>query len=235
MKHSRRKPHRVAGGTSPDPTGNGYALVLAGVSALDSKVLVLNKLYVAIRVIPARRAFTLLFNDIAEVIHVDNGQYSNFDFKSWAEIGELYGEFEHERHEWVRTVSYELAVPRVVRLLGYDRLPRRQVKLNRRNLFARDRNLCQYCGRRFPTAELSIDHVTPRSQGGGDTWDNLVCACIRCNAHKGGRTPRQAHLTLIRPPTQPRRNPVISIRLGHEKYQSWKAFLDEAYWSVELG
>jgi 5-methylcytosine-specific restriction endonuclease McrA len=204
-------------------------------AALDSKVLVLNRLYVAVRVIPARRAFTLLFKDLAEVIHVDQGQYSNYDFRSWAEIGQLYREFERERHDWVQTVSYEIAVPRVIRLLGYDRLPRTEVKLNRRNLFARDRNQCQYCGRHFPTSELSIDHVTPRTQGGGDTWQNLVCACIKCNAKKGGRTPAQANIRLIREPVKPKRNPVISLRLGHEKYQSWKAFLDEAYWSVELG
>jgi len=204
-------------------------------TALDSKVLVLNRLYVAVRVIPARRAFTLLFKDLAEVIHVDEGQYSNYDFESWAEIGQLYRQFERERHDWIRTVSCELAVPRVIRLLGYDRLPRVEVKLNRRNLFARDRNQCQYCGRHFPTSELSIDHVTPRTQGGGDTWQNLVCACIKCNAKKGGRTPAQANIRLIREPVQPKRNPVITLRLGHEKYQSWKAFLDEAYWSVELG
>lgn len=235
MKRSRRHSHRAAGKSMLDPVGHGHAVALVSPSALESKVLVLNRLYRAIRVVSARRAFVLLFNDVAEVIHVDNGQYNNFDFKSWAEIGELYREYEHDRHEWVRTVSSELAVPRVIRLYGYDRLPRQQVKLNRRNLFARDRNHCQYCGHHFPSSELSIDHVTPRAQGGGDTWTNLVCACIRCNARKGGRTPQEAHMKLKRPPVQPKRNPVISVRLGHEKYESWKTFLDEAYWSVELG
>ena len=235
MKRSRRQSHRAPGNSRPSPAGYGHAVALISPSALESKVLVLNRLYRAIRVVPARRAFVLLFNDVAEVIHVDNGQYNNFDFKSWAEIGELYREYEHDRHEWVRTVSSELAVPRVIRLYGYDRLPRQQVKLNRRNLFARDRNHCQYCGNHFPSSELSIDHVTPRAKGGGDTWTNLVCACIRCNARKGGRTPGEAHMKLKRPPVQPKRNPVISVRLGHEKYESWKTFLDEAYWSVELG
>lgn len=202
-------------------------------SALDAKVLVLNKLYMAIRVIPARRAFLLLFKDLAEVIHIDNGQWMNFDFGSWSELSEMRGRFD-DHHEWVRTVRFEIAVPKVIRLLGYDRLPQQHVKLNRRNLFARDRNQCQYCGHSFPTSELSIDHVLPRSQGGGDTWENLVCACVACNARKGGRTPSQASVKLIRKPVRPKRNPLISVRLGHAKYESWKAFLDNAYWSVEL-
>ncbi|MEL6329651.1 MAG: HNH endonuclease [Planctomycetota bacterium] len=201
---------------------------------LESKVLVLNKLYVAIRVVSARRAFGLLARDAAEVIDVNEGQYLNYDFDSWMEIAALQRQFEPDRHDWVRTVRFEIAVPRVIRLLGYERLPDQQVKLNRRNLFARDRNRCQYCGRFFPTSELSIDHVQPRSQGGPDTWQNLVCACVRCNAKKGGRTPEQARMRLIRKPVQPRRNPLISVKLGHAKYASWKAFLDEAYWSVEL-
>jgi 5-methylcytosine-specific restriction endonuclease McrA len=119
-------------------------------------------------------------------------------------------------------------------VLGYDRLPREQVKLNRRNIYARDGNLCQYCGKTFATKELTLDHVKPRVQGGGNAWTNLVCACVKCNARKGGRTPEQAGMRLIRTPIKPKRNPAISIRLGSPKYESWKAFLDEAYWTVEL-
>ncbi len=201
---------------------------------LGAHVLVLNKLYMAIRVIPARRAFSLLVRDAAEVIAVDDGQYANYDFCSWMELSELRRQFEPDRHDWVRTVRMEIAVPRIIRLIGYDRLPDQRVKLNRRNLFARDRNRCQYCGHFYPTNELSIDHVIPRSQGGPDTWENLVCACVRCNAKKGGRTPEQARMRLVAKPVRPRRSPLITVKLGHDKYASWKAFLDEAYWSVEL-
>ena len=74
--------------------------------------------------------------------------------------------FREEDDDWVRTVNSEIQVPRVIRLLGYEKLPKQTVKFNRRNIFARDNNQCQYCGRKFPTAELSLDHVMPRSQGG---------------------------------------------------------------------
>lgn len=238
------QPDRGSGGDEPPP---GITAALAGLSAeqnegLNAKVLVLNRAYAAMRVVTARRAFCLLARNIAEIIHVEppaageaGGGFVNYDLESWVEISALQHEFERERHDWVRTVRLRIAVPRIIRLLGYDRIPDQTVKLNRRNLFARDRNKCQYCNRYFPTSDLSIDHVKPRAQGGGDTWENLVCACIRCNARKGGRTPEQAAMRLFRKPERPKRNPLIAIRLGNEKYRSWKAFLDHAYWSVELG
>jgi 5-methylcytosine-specific restriction endonuclease McrA len=206
-------------------------------TALNSHVLVLNKLWMAVRITDARRAFSLLFRDMAQVIRVDDGSYAAYDFESWADISALRGDFndlDSNHYEWVQTVRMHLAVPKVIRLLGYDRLPKQDVKLNRRNIFARDRNVCQFCGHSFPTSELSLDHVVPRSQGGESSWTNLVCCCVRCNAKKGGRTPRQAKMRLIREPVQPTRNPVLNLRLGHDKYASWRAFLDHAYWSVEL-
>ncbi|MGZ3413414.1 MAG: HNH endonuclease, partial [Isosphaeraceae bacterium] len=96
--------------------------------------------------------------------------------------------------EFIRTVHFEIQVPRIIRLLAYDRLPRQKVKFNRRNIFARDGNRCQYCGRKFATSELSLDHVVPRSQGGRAAWENIVCACLKCNVRKGGRTPREASM-----------------------------------------
>jgi 5-methylcytosine-specific restriction endonuclease McrA len=213
----------------------------AGAEGLNARVLVLNKAFMAIRVVTARRAFGLLFRNIAEIIHVETDpdgvqQFLTYNIETWTDASEIQRRLDRERdrYDWVRTVRLEIPVPRIIRLLGYDRLPDQAVKLNRRNLFARDRNQCQYCGRHFPTNELSLDHVRPRSMGGGETWENLVCACIRCNARKGGRTPEQAGLTLIRKPERPKRNPLITLRLGSEKYASWKAFLDHAYWSVEL-
>ena len=204
-------------------------------SALDARVLVLNKMYSAVRVVDARRAFTLLVKGAAEVISPEAGSYTSYSFHSWAEAAEFQRQFEHAEHDWVTTPSLVLAVPKIIRLLGYERLPREPVKLNRRNIYARDGNRCQYCGKHFSTRELTLDHVVPRVQGGGNAWTNLVCACVTCNARKGGRTPSQARMRLIRDPVRPKRNPAITLRLGSRKYQSWKAFLDDAYWSVELG
>ena len=203
-------------------------------SGLDARVLVLNRLYGAIRVVDARRAFTLLCKQVAEIVSVENGTYVNYSLATWAEAAEFQREFEREQHDWIRTPSLVIAVPKIIRLLGYDRFPKEQVKLNRRNIYARDGNRCQYCGKHFATKELTLDHVVPRVQGGLNTWDNLVCACVKCNARKGGRTPTEAGIRLIRPAVRPKRNPAIAVRLGSPKYQSWKAFMDEAYWTIDL-
>lgn len=203
-------------------------------SGLNASVLVLNRYYMAIRITNARRAFSLLLRDMAEVIHLEDGQYNSYDFESWTQLSEQREQFAHDHYDWVRTVHMHIAVPKILRLFGYERLPQQTVKLNRRNIYARDSNQCQYCGRRFPTSEITLDHLVPRRFGGQSTWENLVCACVRCNTKKGSQTPEQAGMRLIRQPFRPRRNPVIKLRLGQQKYACWQAFLDNAYWSVEL-
>src|SRR5262245_26394113 len=95
---------------------------------LDEKVLVLNRPYTAIRVISARRAFTMLCKRIAEVIAVEDGRYVTYDLQSWAEVAELQRQFEPDAHTWVRTPAFVIAIPKIIRLLGYDRLPRQEVK-----------------------------------------------------------------------------------------------------------
>ena len=207
--------------------------------ALSANVLVLNRLYQAIRVVNVRRAFSMLCREMAEVIHIETSakgesRWQNFDFDGWREISQLKAEFEPEDYEWIHTVRFQIAVPRIIRLLAYDKLPRQDVKFNRRNIYARDGNRCQYCGKRTPTTELSLDHIVPKSQGGRSVWENIVCCCVRCNVKKGGRTPEQAHMHLIGKPIKPKRSPVINIRLADQRYSSWKHFLDTAYWTVEL-
>jgi 5-methylcytosine-specific restriction endonuclease McrA len=205
-----------------------------GTAALNSSVLILNRQYMAVHVVNVRRAFSLLVKDLAEVIHIEDGQYANYDFESWREISELKARFKEPHEDWIRSVNFEIQVPRIMRLLYYDRLPKQRVRLNRRNIFARDDGKCQYCGKRFPSSELSLDHVIPTCRGGATTWENLVCACVRCNVKKGGRTPHEAHMKLIREPVRPKRSPLLSVKLGNPKYASWKSFLDAAYWSVDL-
>jgi len=203
--------------------------------ALSSSVLVLNRYYMAVHVINVRRALGLLFRELAEVIHLEEGSYANYNFESWREISALRAAMKESQHDdWIRAVNFELQAPRVIRLLSYDRVPRQSLRFNRRNLFARDGNQCQYCGKHFPTSELSLDHVMPRSRNGDTSWENVVCACVACNVRKGGRTPHEAHMKLIRPPVKPKRSPLLSVKLDNPKYESWKTFVDTAYWTVDL-
>ncbi len=200
----------------------------------NAPVLVLNKLWMAIRVTDARRAFSLLVRNMAEVIHAEDDSYMSYDFEDWTEVSQQWQSFEKQNYQRIRTPRMQLVVPKIIRLFGYDRLPKQEVKLNRRNIYARDKSLCQYCGGSFPTSELSLDHVKPRTQGGLSTWTNLVCSCVKCNAKKGGRTPEQANMKLIREPYKPKRNPAINLKLSTDRFACWQAFLDNAYWSVEL-
>ena len=200
----------------------------------------LNAHYAALRIINARRAFSLLFKrdhrdqPVAEVVSVEDGRYVSYNFDDWCELSEFQQQFERAEHDWVRTIKLDIAVPRIIRVLQFNRLPRHDVKFNRRNIYARDQNRCQYCGKKSSTSELSLDHVIPRSRGGPTTWENIVCSCLTCNVRKGGRTPREASMKLIKRPTKPRFSPVMHLALSSSKYCSWKQFLDVAYWDVEL-
>ena len=130
-----------------------------------------------------------------------------------------------------------MRVPRVILLLAYDRVPKRHVRFSRLNIYARDRNTCQYCGERFRRAELNLDHVIPRSQGGRSVWENVVCSCIRCNRSKGGSRPAKVGMTLLRRPVRPSWSPFILETHRPRHYDAWKPFLstvDAAYWNTEL-
>ncbi|MBN2024829.1 MAG: HNH endonuclease [Pirellulales bacterium] len=202
-------------------------MATAGTSeALRASVLVLNRLYVAVHVVGVRRAFGLLLGELAEVIHDEEGAFANYTFDAWREWSEIRADAKSPHDDWIRAVNFEIQVPRVLRLLRYDRMPRRAVRLSRHAILARDGNRCQYCGRRFPDAQLSLDHVIPRSLGGMSTWENMVCACLKCNVRKGGRTPREARMKLIGKPFRPKRSPLMLMKLHNPKYQSWRIWIE---------
>ncbi len=195
----------------------------------------LNAHYVALRIVSVRRAFTLLFkrgadaSPVAEVVAVEAGRYVSYDFEQWVEFSVLHEECGGNGVDWVQAVRHRLAVPRVIRVLTFSKFPGQEIKFNRRSVFARDGYVCQYCGKRFPVAELSLDHVIPRSRGGSTTWENIVSACLACNVRKGGRTPAEARLRLGKPPVKPRRNPAVAVKLNDRRYASWKHFVSSTH------
>lgn len=203
--------------------------------ALGSSVLVLNRHYVAVHVVTAKRAISLLFRDYAEVIHIEDGQFANYDFHSWRSISELRAIEKQHLDDWIQAVHFELQVPRVIRLLSFERVPRQTLRFNRRNLFARDGHKCQYCGRSLPSHQMSLDHVIPRSRGGETSWENIVCSCVDCNTRKGGRTPQEARMKLTSVPKKPKHNPLLSAKLNNPKYAMWKAFLHSASGLLDVG
>ncbi len=195
--------------------------------ALDARVLVLNKHFQPVAVTKAARAFGLLFSGAARAV---DGEFRTFDFPSWAALSaDLHDEVIH-------TPRLVLKVPRVLLLQAYDRMPRTHVRFSRQNIYLRDGFTCQYCGRTLPRNQLNLDHVVPRSQGGRTTWENVVCSCVRCNLAKGGRTPEQASMRLLKDASRPSWHS-LSPNFGKVPYKEWLPFLDPvaaSYWNTEL-
>lgn len=166
---------------------------------MEYSVLLLNSNYEPLNVCDTRRAFRLLFGDKAEVL-------------------------EYDHHE-VHTPRAVYRAPSVIRLQYMIKRPRPRVRLSRREVFARDRHTCQYCGRQ--THELTLDHVVPRHRGGGHTWDNLVTACKACNHHKGAKTLEEAHMRLHQTPTEPRADvyALYTPYLANPRNEAWRTYL----------
>lgn len=199
---------------------------------LNQPVLVLNRLWQAVNVCTVRRAMSLLFTGHAQVVFSGGGNdFRTFNFGEWTD----FSRDEPSSDDSIGTVTFRVRVPRVILLKVYDRLPRKEVKFTRHNIFERDQNTCQYCNRRLDRSELNLDHVIPKNQGGPTTWENIVCSCIRCNTRKGHRTPREAGMRLIRQPKRPKWRPFVQVTFGLKAHDSWKHFIDTAYWNVELG
>ncbi len=164
-------------------------------------VLLLNSSYEPLKVISWQRAVTMFFSGKIEVLE------------------------EYDHH--IRSVSLVIRAPAVVRLLQFIKIGRRSPPLCRTNVLARDNFQCQYCLRELSSREATLDHVVPRSQGGKTSWDNIVCCCSSCNRRKGGRTPLEAKMKLLRKPKKPDWLPVLTIRLHGQIPISWHTFLGE--------
>ena len=171
--------------------------------------LVLNASYEPINIISWKRALTLLYQGKVEVL----------------------AEYDRE----IRSISFTIKLPSVLRLLKYVKIRKRfqHVKFCRANIYARDNHICQYCGRKCSTEDLTFDHVIPIVKGGGKTWDNIVTCCFECNHKKGGRTPEEAGMHLIRKPGTPDWVPtMLHITIGFSNApEAWRNYF---YWNVEL-
>lgn len=132
----------------------------------------------------------------------------------------------------IRSVQLVLKMPAVVRLVRAIRRYPRQVKFSRQNVLARDRWRCQYCSEKRPSHELTYDHVIPRSQGGRTEWENIVAACVDCNARKANRTPEQARMRLRRVPHRPSWVPIFTLTISRSSVPD--AWRDYCYWTGDL-
>ena len=163
---------------------------------LNSHVLALNQSFQPMSITNAKKAIILVFLGKAEIVE--------------------------KNCEFVHSVNDKFPLPSIVRLTRYINVPRKRIILTRKNLIKRDNHQCQYCGmKRVP---LTIDHVIPKVRGGGDTWENLVSACVKCNNQKGNRTPEEAGLRLLKKPKKP--NHIFFLRYSAGSLDKrWKPYL----------
>ena len=173
------------------------------------QALLLNASYEPLKVVDWRKAITLWCQGKVEVIAV------------------------HDRE--IRSVTVSFKLPSVIRLLRFVRIKRRfdYVPFSRENIYTRDGDTCQYCNDVLPRAELTFDHVVPVAQGGRKDWENIVTCCVDCNRRKGGRTPAEAGMHLVKVPERPDSHAIrINIKIGlRSTPESWRDYL---YWNLEL-
>ncbi|UCE24870.1 MAG: HNH endonuclease [Candidatus Zixiibacteriota bacterium] len=165
-------------------------------SLINRSVLMLNQNYEPLTITSARRAVVLLFQGKAEMIETADGLR-------------------------IRSVTRSYALPSVVRLWHYKKVPFKRIMLTRKNIIMRDGNRCQYCGTN--KGPMTVDHIIPKTMGGTDSWENLVCSCSRCNNKKGDRTPDQSQMKLLKRPTRP--TYITFIQRNHRMDDRWKPYL----------
>ncbi len=199
---------------------------------IDGNVLVLNQFWQAVNVCSVKRALCLLYQDHARVVTEEGGRFGTFDFNDWRDISA--GE-DLAPEECAASITFKIKIPRIILLVFYDRLPDKEVKFTRKNIYDRDGNRCQYCGKKFEPKHLNLDHVIPQDRGGKTTWENIVCSCITCNMRKSNKSPRQAGMKLIKTPRKPRWHSFVMVKFRSGMDSSWRHFIDLAYWNVELG
>ena len=170
--------------------------MLSSVGKMNTQVLLLNQSYEPLQICNMRRAIILIF------------------------LGKAHSVEQYD--DEIRSVSYSMQMPAVIRIYNYINLPRNSIVLTRKNILKRDSLSCQYCGTK--NSPLTVDHITPKVKGGKDSWENLTTACVSCNNKKGNRTLREANLRLLSKPRVPSRITFIQ-RFVRTPIKEWRPYL----------
>jgi 5-methylcytosine-specific restriction endonuclease McrA len=155
-----------------------------------------------------------------------NASYEPLNITSWrrAIVLLLKGKAEQVEHTG-KLILPNIPLPTVIRLRYYVRVPYKEITLTRKNILHRDHHSCQYCG--YHGDDLTLDHIMPRSRGGGDSWENLVTACVRCNIKKGNRTPKEANMVLRHQPHKPYSSLYFEVvkQVNNGTHKEWQKYV----------
>ncbi len=196
----------------------------------SKKCLVLNKNWTPVATVPLQRAIIMLFSEYDDGTPkariIDHETYQAF---TWADWSKLRPSMTDDR---IIGTNLLFKIPEVILLSKFEKMPKPKIHFSRRTLFKRDKMMCQYCGDKPESSELTIDHIVPRAQGGTTTWENCTLCCVDCNRKKADKTPKQAGMTLLSVPKKPTTNLFRYETL--KPIKSWEAFLGVSYWTQEL-
>jgi len=182
---------------------------------LNEPVLTLNSNWQTCTFLPVKVVICTLLRDMACVVHPET--FEPLSFEQWMDRAPTDSRF-------IKTSGRPVAIPDVIVLKKYGKMPPMKIGFNRQNLFRRDENICQYCGIGLPNSKLQVEHVLPLSKGGGTTWENCVAACNSCNSTKADRLPAEAGMKLRKKPITPSWTPGISLPKGKVR-PIWRQFL----------
>ena len=186
---------------------------------INDPILVLNKNWQPTTFYKVQVAICTVMRDMGSFMALDTSCLL-MNMQQW--LAQSAEELENPR--WIKTASGQMLVPEIVVLKRYGERPPQKIGFNRSNLFKRDDHECQYCGDALPGNRLQIEHVLPRSRGGGTSWENCVAACNSCNSAKADKTPREARMRLRKTPTAPNWKPGVQVPQGAAP-ASWEPFL----------
>jgi len=197
---------------------------------MKQSALVLNRSFFAVHIIGVKDLMAKLYTGEAEAVDENCVCY---DFKDWVELSAMMAE---NRNGFVNTVTMRVAIPDVIRLTKYNRLPKRDVKFSRSNLYNHYRRKCCYCAESVSTADATWDHVVPRAKGGETNWSNIVLSCRSCNSRKADKTPEEAGMKLLVQPSRPewKGARTITVMAPAPIPVAWQTFIDKNYWDSEI-
>jgi 5-methylcytosine-specific restriction endonuclease McrA len=216
-------------------------------SVLTDNVLVLNSSWMPVDVNTVYEASKKVCRDEPRARFVDPETYVSYSLEEWVDTwDDAIRSSKFGADQALKNACMTFRIPEVIVLLNYDgdgqdSKKKRPPKFSRKNINLRDNWTCQYCGKKCRSGEYNYDHVTPKSRGGGMSWKNIVFSCIPCNSKKGGRTPEEAGMVLLREPWVPGPGDLkkpyaakLRRKLKGGVLPSWEHFLGKMYWEVEL-
>lgn len=182
-------------------------------------VLVLNKNWVPIHIISWKKGVSLISQEKCRAL---DREFIAYGYSDW--LG--FSLKNQKKYPVAWTINYPVAIPEIIVSITFEKLPSREVKFSRQNIFSRDGHKCVYCGQKFKRDELTLDHIIPRSKGGHTTWDNTVSSCFSCNQKKADRTPNEAGMHLKIEPKKPKWiGPIHNYDSNVHPCKSWEHFM----------